>query len=334
MGKARAAQDGMHHPWLLCIHNIPPRPPYLRAKVARRLAALGAMPVKNSVYVLPDTAPHRDALVWLAQEIEQGGGKAYVCRATFDGLDGGGLSDADIRRLFTEAREADYRSLAGEFQPLVEGLAAPSSADDAAVQQARQWCTQLKARYEAVLALDFFGAQGRGAVEGLLSALDGWLEEQAQGVRPGPGTLDVADYAGRVWATRPGVHVDRIACSWLIRRFIDAGATVMFDPDNAPEGAILFDMVGGDFTHEGPHCTFEVLLRRFGLGADKALAMLGQVVHDIDLDERAPVRPESAGVLALLNGICLGSDDDRRRVENGGRLLDMLYEHFRHAGAA
>ncbi len=92
--------------WLLCIHNIPPKPPYLRAKVARRLAALGAVAVKNAVYVLPNNERQQDGLVWLAREIEQGGGRAYVCGASFD-VTGGGLDDAHIRNLFVEAREGD-----------------------------------------------------------------------------------------------------------------------------------------------------------------------------------------------------------------------------------
>lgn len=329
----RSDITGETRPWLLCIHNIPPKPPYLRAKVARRLAVLGAVAVKNSVYVLPDGPAQRDGLIWLAREIEQGGGKAHVCRASFDGIDGGGHSDADIRSLFMEAREADYRNLTSEFQPLVDGLHAPGTADEAYAQQVRHWSMQLKARYEALLAIDFFGTSGRGAVEGVLSALNEWSEAYSRGMRPESTPLAPQDYRGRVWVTRPGVHVDRIACAWLVRRFIDPAAKILFGLENAPADAVRFDMSEGEFTHEGPFCTFEVLLRRFGLRADSALALLGQVVHDIDLDENTPTRPESAGILALLNGICLDTDDDDARVATGGRMLDMLYEHFRRIGA-
>jgi hypothetical protein len=87
-------------------------------------------------------------------------------------------------------------------------------------------------------------------------------------------------------------------------------------------------MTEAEFTHEGSQCTFEVMVRRFGFESDPTLSVLSQVIHDIDLDESAPARPESAGVAALLNGICLCTDNDHERVEQGSRLLDRLFEHF------
>jgi len=117
-------------PWILCIHNIPPKPPYLRAKVARRLAALGAVAIKNAVYVLPDNAAHRDGLMWLAKEIEDGGGRAFVCAASFD-VQAGGMGDDQIESLFVQARDEDYRALAVESRPVFENLGEARDADAA-----------------------------------------------------------------------------------------------------------------------------------------------------------------------------------------------------------
>ncbi|WP_243452035.1 chromate resistance protein ChrB domain-containing protein [Desulfovibrio subterraneus] len=317
-------------PWLLCIHNIPPKPPYLRAKVARRLAALGAVAVKNSVYALPDLETQRDGLVWLSKEIEQGGGKAFVCKASFDGIEGGGYSDAHIRQLFVDAREADYRNLAAEYQPMLDSLASPGT-DEEIEKRVREWSGQLRVRYEEILAIDFFGASGRGAIETMLSTAGAWLASHEQQGVAEQAPFDPEVYRNRVWVTRPGVHVDRIASAWLIKRFIDPAASFRFATGDEGDHGVRFDMVDGEFSHEGALCTFEVLLQRFGLGADSALTILGQIVHDIDLDEDAPARPESAGILALLNGVCLGTDVDEDRISAGSSMLDTLYEHFKRS---
>jgi hypothetical protein len=313
--------------WLLCIHNIPPKPAYLRAKVSRRLAALGAVAVKNAVYVLPEGERQRDGLVWLAKEIEDGGGRAYVCGARFD-VAGGGMDDAHLKNLFVEARDADYRSLGAEFQPLFESLGDPRREDAPAATEVQVWVNQLRNRYEAVLAIDFFGAPGREVVEGMLAGAGRWLRMTALTECPDDGTIDPALFAGRTWVTRPSVHVDRIASAWFVRRYIDAQAAFRFDAKVQSPQDVRFDMTEAEFTHEGSQCTFEVLVRRFGLAADPALTALSQVIHDIDLDESAPLRPESAGVAALLNGICLSTDNDYERVEKGSRLLDSLLGHF------
>lgn len=313
--------------WLLCIHNIPPKPPYLRAKAAKRLAALGAVAVKNAVYVLPNGERQRDGLVWLSREIEQGGGRAYVCGASFDVM-GGGLNDTHIRNLFVEAREADYRALAADFLPLFEALGTSEGTSPAALETVQGWSAQLRARSEAIQAIDYFGAPGREAVEGMLAGAGRWLRLSTLGGEQNSAILDPNLYAGRAWVTRPSIHVDRIASAWLIRRFIDPQATFRFDAKTQTPKDIRFDMPEAEFTHEGSLCTFEVMVRRFGRETDAALMVLSQVIHDIDLDEATPGRAESAGIAALLNGICLQTDNDMERLEHGSRLLDSLYEHF------
>lgn len=341
-------------PWLLCIHNIPPKPPYLRAKAARRLAALGAVALKNAVYVLPDGERQRDGLLWLAREIEEGGGRAFVCGACFD-VEAGGLTDAQVKALFVDARDAQYRELAAEAQPEFEALGDPHETDAPRRDAVAAWAAQLRARFEAVAAVDFFGAPAREMVEGLLAGAERWLRLGAPGTARAVQTetyLRADDYKGCVWVTRPGVHVDRIASAWLVRRFIDAEAAFRFGPPecrtdgpDGPDGpdrtgragssrCIRFDMAEAEFTHEGELCTFEVLSRRFGLDADPALAAVGAVIHDIDLDERHPARPESPGVGALIAGITLRTDDDDERLERGFRVLDDLLEYFRRSAPA
>lgn len=318
-------------PWILCIHNIPPKPPYLRAKVARRLAALGAVAIKNAVYVLPDNAAHRDGLMWLAKEIEDGGGRAFVCAASFD-VQAGGMGDDQIESLFVQARDDDYRALAVESRPVFENLGEARDADAARREEVAGWLHQLQTRFEAVRTIDFFGAAGREAVEGILDGAQRWLRlagTSGDGMESGSELLDVSAYANRTWVTRPGIHVDRMASAWLIRRFIDPQARFRFDGEAAAAEDLRFDMPGAEFTHEGELCTFEVMVRRFGLDADPALGIVAAIIHDVDLDEARPARPESPGIGALINGITLRTDQDWERLEQGLRVFDDLLEYFR-----
>lgn len=285
------------------------------------------MAVKNAVYVLPNGERQRDGLVWLAREIEQGGGRAYVCGASFD-VTGGGLNDAHIKNLFVETREAEYRALAAEFQRHFEMLGTVQNVTAAQREAVQHWIAQLRTRCEAIQAIDFFGTPGREAVEGMLAGAGRWLRMAALGGEADTGTLNPALYAGRTWVTRPSIHIDRIASAWLIRRFIDPQATFRFDARVQTPNDIRFDMPEAEFTHEGSLCTFEVMVRRFGLDSNPAVTVLCQVIHDIDLDESTPTRPESAGIAALLHGLCLQTDNDLERLEHGARILNNLYEHF------
>ena len=178
-------------------------------------------------------------------------------------------------------------------------------------------------------AIDFFGAPGRETVEGLLAAVEAGLRPAADPKAAPP--VSAGDVRGRTWVTRTGVQVDRIASAWLIRRFIDPEARFKFVPgqEYAPEpGELRFDMFEADFTHEGDRCTFEVLLRRFGL-EDPALRQIGEIVHDIDLKDAKFARPEAVGVDRLIAGIAMRHKGDEARIEEGGRVFESLYEYFK-----
>jgi hypothetical protein len=131
--------------------------------------------------------------------------------------------------------------------------------------------------------------------------------------------------------TRRGVYVDRIASAWFIRRFIDPDARFKFVPAKGYEpepGELRFDMYEGEYTHEGDHCTFEVLLSRAGLN-DPALAAIGEIVHDIDLKDAKFGREEASGIARVMDGIAAANKEDERRLERGAAVLDDLYEVFR-----
>ena len=133
------------------------------------------------------------------------------------------------------------------------------------------------------------------------------------------------------WATRAGVHIDRAACAWLIRRFIDDRAEFIFvaDPAEVPDGATAFDIRGAELSHHGPDCSFETILRRYEL-TDPVLWRIAQIVHEADLDDQRDDAPEAPGFDVALRGLSLVCGDGQI-LERAGPLFDGLYEYCRRA---
>ena len=133
------------------------------------------------------------------------------------------------------------------------------------------------------------------------------------------------------WATRAGVHVDRAACAWLIRRFIDPGAEFVFldNPAEVPPDATPFDMRGAALGHHQGRCSFETALASFDLTADPALEEIGRIVHEADLADDRYDAPAAAGLDILIRGPTLTSQSDEATLAITDRLFDGLYEHTR-----
>jgi hypothetical protein len=312
--------------WLLLIHQIPPKPNYLRVKIGRRLQALGAVAIKNSVYVLPRSEQALEDFQWVRREVVAGRGEATVCEARFRE----GHSDAEIESLFSAAREADYVSLARDARGLERALASHGKRRAKGAEPARGALLRLRKRLSEVQAIDFFGAPGRDTAEGLLAGIEGRLRPAARAAAE-PSVSTPADVRGRTWVTRRGIHVDRMASAWLIRRFIDPEARFEFVPGSeyAPRhGELRFDMFQAEFTHDGDLCTFEVLLRHFRL-TEPALRNLAEIVHDIDLKDGKFARPEALGLDRLIAGIAMRHADDAARLSEAAAAFDSLYEYFR-----
>ncbi len=316
--------DAAEPRWLLLIHQIPPKPSYLRVKIGRRLQGLGAVAVKNSVYVLPAGEQALEDFQWVRREILAGRGEATVCQARFVE----GLSDGAVELLFDAEREADYDALARDARGLQGTLTRPRKRKGAR-EAASAVLLRLHKRLAEVRAIDFFGASGREQVERILAGIEIALRPASEAA-DGPAT-PAASVRGRTWVTRSGVHVDRIACAWLIRRFIDPEARFKFIHGRtyAPESDELrFDMFEAEFTHEGEQCTFEVLRRRFGL-EDRALRPIAEIVHDIDLKDGQFARPEAVGLDRLIAGIAMRHKEDEARLRDGATAFDALYEYFK-----
>jgi hypothetical protein len=309
--------------WVLFMPTIPAKPASVRVKIWRRLQAIGAVGLRGSVYALPNREECVEVFEWVSRELRELGGQASICEGRF--LDE--ASDDDIERRFIDARNADYTEIAAAAKLLMKKLdvkrLAPQRIAAIADQHAR-----LVQRLGEVTAIDFLHVPGREAVQGLLAAIARALSRD--GTKTSEPLTVMAKPSGATWVTRTGVHVDRIASSWLIRRFIDPEARFKFVPAKgyAPEpGELRYDMFEAEFTHVGDRCTFEVLVERMAL-RDPALVALGEIIHDLDLRDDRFGREETAGVRSTIDGICTVARDDVQRIAAASPMLDGLYSHF------
>jgi hypothetical protein len=309
--------------WLLLIHQVPNSPAYLRVKMWRRLQKIGAIAVKNAVYVLPRSDQSSEDFHWVAREILEAGGDASVCEATFIE----GITANELVELFRAARDSDYAELIAEIKELKGELYDAEKAGDAWASGMVGRAARLRQRLTEVQAIDFFSAPGGKQADTLVAEIEARIRKAPiHKPQPGRGT-----YSGRTWVTRKGVHVDRIASAWLIRRFIDPSGRFKFVAAKGyrPEtDELRFDMFDAEFTHEGDTCTFEVLLQRFELG-DNSLRRIAEIIHDIDLKDSKFGRQETDGIALIVNAICTKHKDDSDRIDRGTILLDDLYDFFK-----
>jgi hypothetical protein len=307
--------------WLLLVLKLPSRPAYLRVKTWRRLRELGAVVLRNAVHALPENEQSLASLKTLVAEVERKGGEGLICASEIVA----GLSAGGARAVFNAARNADYARLADRLRQMM-----PAGRRRIRDSELRLKIAKARREFAGIGRIDFFGADGRSLVEILLSRLEHSLIEKTEGVRA-PLPADRLQLLGKTWVTRRGIHVDRIACAWLVRRFIDAKARLKFVPEGryrSLPGEIGFDMAGAEITHQDGRCSFEVLLDRIG-NRDKDLSAIGEIVHDLDIQDRKFNRPQTAGIGHVIDGICLTQPEDEERLARGMALFDGTYERFR-----
>jgi hypothetical protein len=311
--------------WLLLIHQIPPKPNYFRVKIWRRLQRLGAVSIKNSVYALPASDQAHEDLNWVLREIVEGGGDASLVEARFVE----GLSDEQVKEMFRAARDADYLEVAKEARELARKLPKSGEPSEDRRAELEPQLVRLQKRVAEIAQVDFFLARAREPLEGVL----GELAERLAATEPEPRGAPAPEEKprGQTWVTRTGIHVDRMASGWLIRRFIDPEARFKFVASREyrhQPGELRFDMFDGEYTHQGELCTFEVLLSRFEI-TDAALRPIAEIVHDIDLKDEKHGRKETAGIELVVNGIAMAHREDESRLSRAAAVLDDLYEYFK-----
>jgi hypothetical protein len=317
--------------WLLFVHQLPASPSNLRVRTWRRLQQLGALPVKQAVYVLPDSPASREDFEWLKTEVKDAGGDASVFAA--DSVDT--WSDDALVEEFRRARQDAYLTLAREIEDVVARLNVNRRKRGTRKPAVSRLVAGFRERLSALVHIDFFGSAGRDRVVTLLAQLEDRSRVAAKGSPPSEagGSFDRTAYAGRLWVTRPRPGVDRMSSAWLIRRFIDPAARFGFASDReslpAPD-AVPFDMFGVAFSHQGEGCTFETLCAVFGI-VDPAVSRIAEIVHDLDLKDGRFGAADAATVAALIDGLQLATADDDQLLERGITLFESLYLAFAQA---
>jgi hypothetical protein len=302
--------------WLMLILTLPTHPSSMRVRAWRKLRALGAVALKNSVYVLPLGADRLERLQWLTQEVQKDGGDATLLRV--DRIEN--MSESDVIRLFHDARDADYKDLAARYRQALRGLGARGRGKGAA--RAAEGLARLGRELDRLREIDFFEAPGARELERLRATAEMHLRPAAPPAAADP----LPELRGRLWATRPRPHIDRLASAWLIKRYIDPDARFLFAPPaEFPPEAIPFDVLGAELGHQGEDCTFETLLRRGRLADDPRLEMLAEIVHEADLRDGKFERPETDGVDLAVRGFAASIKDDADLLSQGLALFDALH---------
>ena len=304
---------------MLCL-TLPTQPNAVRVRVWRALKALGCGALRDGVYVLPQQ--HAALFDPVAAEVQAHGGQASVLDlSTHDEA-----RRAEVLALFD--RTEAYSQWRNEVQSL---LAALPMQDEA---EARRRWRGVSEALQVLGRIDYYpGAaaeQAQAELDALRLALDARFSrgEPVAQAPHGITRLDARKFQGKRWATRARPWVDRLACAWLIRRFIDPAAQFLWlaDPAGstpAPRGALGFDYDGARFTHVGARVSAEVLAASFGLDADPRLQRIARAVHFLDVGG-IPV-PEAAGLEAVLAGLREVHADDDQLALAAAAVFDALY---------
>jgi len=315
--------------WLLIFYSIPSHPVSGRMRIWRKIAKAGAVQLKGAVYILPASDEHEELFQWIIGEVKSIGGDGSFVRTSRIET----LSDANVRNLFNTQRDAEYRKL----DKVLDGLERKvQSARKGAVAGVRDSVSgplaEIRKIRDEIQGRDFFNALLGRETDKRLQSLESSLRglQEPDTAKPAPlARKDLKAYRRKVWVTRKRPFIDRMAAAWLIRRFLDPDATFRFINEKEREqlaaGEVAFDMQGGEFTHHGDLCTFEVMVRSFGI-KDKAVRKIAEIVHDLDLKDDKYGNAAGSGIEEVLTGIRKTAKDDADMIEKGIAVFEMMYQ--------
>lgn len=303
--------------WLSLITSLPTENATARMRAWRTLKASGAAVLRDGVYLMPDREPCRQSLEAVAADVLTAGGMAYVMRLEEPAA-------ADFTALFD--RSAEFAALRQEVARLRTGVSNKTAPE--ALKQTRK----LRKSFMTLADIDFFDSEAQKQTHAALQELELTLARILSPDEPHPvegamARLQLADFQRKTWATRQRPWVDRLACAWLIRRFIDPQAKLLWldSPAHCPADALGFDFDGATFSHLGAKVTFEVMLASFGLDAP-ALQRLGHLVHFLDVGGLQP--PEACGIESVLAGLRDAMPDDDQLLKAASDIFDGLLNTF------
>jgi hypothetical protein len=300
--------------WLVFSYSLPSKSSSSpRVTLWRRLRRLGSISVKTGVYILPARDECIEAFQWLTQEVQQAKGDALVFYVEqFEGL-----SDQQLIEIFREVRQQEYIEIDIQAEELEKKINTQPKIE---VLEIKNAIAKLRKRYSEILTLDFFDCPDAQPVAARLTRIEQHLQQPNS---ENLVSLSITDYQNKLWVTRPRPFVDRLACIWLIRKFIDPLAIIHYSLQPKLE-EIAFDMKGAEFGHQGNLCSFETMMFRFGLERS-GIGAIAQIVHELDLRDGQYISPEATGVETILRGWLLASLTDMELESLGIKLFDGLY---------
>ncbi|MBA2585492.1 MAG: chromate resistance protein [Chthoniobacterales bacterium] len=301
--------------WILLLYELPTKKSSERVNLWRRLKKFGALSLKTSAYLLPDTPTHFERFQWLAQQIRDGGGEATLIRVS----EIENLSTEAVTALFNEARAADYQEMISSLTELLKQNRERKS------ETFQPSLDRFRARFSELREIDFFDSPRAHDVEMLLQR----AASRHTRTKGSDRRLSRKDYSGKTWLTRPRPEIDRVGSAWLIEKFVDAKATFVFAASSSKyPKAIPFDMLDVEFTHHGEDCTFETLLERFAI-EDKGARIMAEMIHDADLEDDKFHRQECVGLQRLFMGWARLGLTDAEILDKGFACFDALHASVR-----
>jgi hypothetical protein len=308
--------------WLTLLMSLPPTPTRHRVGVWRKLQRMGAVKLRGAAWLLPETAETTELFQWLVQEIQSFRGEATLLRV--DRIET--MKEAEISALFHKARAAEYHAIGQGCRDVVAQIDRLKVAHRGSVPQVRARLDSLKRELDRVQAIDYLdspaGQRARAAWEATAKRLRAVEASPPAGSRRHRASVPPP---GSTWVTRPRPHIDRIASAWLIKRFCDPSARFAFaDAADAARKGIPFDVLGAEFGHHGEDCTFETLVKRFGIN-DRRVRLIAEIVHEADLHDGKFTRQESTGIDLAIKGLAAATPEDHELLTRGMAIFDGLY---------
>jgi hypothetical protein len=316
--------------WLLFFYSVPSKPVSKRMKIWRRLTQAGALPFKGAAYILPYSEEHDEFCRWLVSEaVGMGGEAAFVHVERIETM-----HDREIIDLFNRQRVRDYQDIEKGLEGLERRI--QSIKKGSSIQGNKKLTEQLYKllkEFEAIRRIDFFSSKAGAVLKKRMETLQAELKSMERaytGIQiPVIVPRRIKDYQGKIWVTRKRPFVDRMASAWLIRKFIDPEALFEFIDEKEMarlgKNMVAFDVMGGEFTHIGDMCTFEVFIKSFNL-ADRRIKKIAAIVHELDMKDDKFKTPEAKGIEEILAGIRKTSKSDSDALERGMGIFEMLYE--------
>ncbi|MCC7527550.1 MAG: chromate resistance protein [Candidatus Melainabacteria bacterium] len=288
-----------------------------RVTLWRRLSRLGAISPKSGVHILPGREDCLESFQWLAREVQQQKGECLLMNVeSFEGL-----SDQELMKLFKDKSVKEYLELEESLKQLEK--ATRGKVPDEERTKLHSEVEKHRRKHAEIARCDFFDAPGGARLTARLASIERALAVEKEAI-PEIRKVRIKDFKNKVWVTRPRPHVDRLACAWLIRRFIDESATIRYSK-TFKEDELAFDMKeGGAFGHVGNFCTFETMLVAFDWDSS-ALRTISEIIHEIDLRDSRYLHPETAGIDAILSGWLLNDFSDADLEAHGLALFDGVY---------